>query len=108
MENEKKNRGIGLGLILAGAMLVLVNYLLMTYENKYAPKLLMAGIVVLVLGFGYTLFPGAAVDTSNKKEFWKLKMKATPLPIKLIWLLFLIGGVVLTFVVFDYYHLSLI
>ena len=103
-----KKYGLGIGLLIVGVLFVAGNWYLFNYQNYYFPKLLISGIVILFIGLGFTLFPGAHSNEVDSRQFFKYKFKNTPWVVKLIWLGFLAMGVVAVFLVIDHYHLKVV
>lgn len=105
----KSNRAFGIGLAIVGLLFVGINIYLIEFQNQYFPKLICIGLIVFSLGLGLTIFPGGYVNLIEEKaNFWKLKWKRSTVLDKIMWLLFIIGGVALCFLFFDYYNLSLV
>jgi hypothetical protein len=108
MKKAPAKYGLGIGLLLVGIVFVAINWYLFHYQNQYMPKLLVSGTVIFFLGLGFTIFPGAEIDETNSRSYLKNKLKETSWLIKLIWILFLLAGVLATVMIMDHYHLNLV
>ena len=98
---------LGIGFLALGIVFVLVNYLAITWEDMYFPKLLMAGILLTVLGIGFLLFPGVDADVSNSKGYFKRLWKGSPVLHRIMWIVFTLGGIALSIWVMVYFELPL-
>ena len=106
MQKAPKKYGLGIGLLIVGVVFVAINWYLYHYQNQYMPKLLISGIVIFFLGVGFTIFPGTYSEEIDSKNHLRYLWEDTPLKIKLIWLLFLMAGIVAAVMIMDHYHLK--
>lgn len=95
-DSESKTLGIHDSLVFLGigAVLILINVIMICTAESYFPKILAVGMVSFCVGIGTIVFPAPDIVTSeNKKEAAKERFdEASPLT-KVIWILYALAGI---------------
>lgn len=92
MKTDKK---FGLGFLIVGLVLILINYLSISFTDYFYPKMLIVGLSVSMFGIAMVLFPGGDIpeNTPNGQKI-NVMFKGAPLLSKIMWVAFAAAGVI--------------